>query len=58
MATLVPGRYAKSELSTGVIDSIMQYQYEVEDIVEPVVAISKNGAATTEVDKSENHSPK
>jgi len=32
LATLVPGRYAKSELSTGVIDSIMQYQYELDDI--------------------------
>lgn len=32
LATLVPGRYAKSELSTGIIDTIMQYQYEFDEI--------------------------
>lgn len=33
LAVLVPGRYAKYELSSGVIDTIMQYEYEVGDVV-------------------------
>lgn len=31
LAVLVPGRYAKFELSTGVVDTIMSYRYEPED---------------------------
>lgn len=31
LATLVPGRYAKHELSTGLVDSIMSYRYEFGD---------------------------
>lgn len=55
LATLVPGRYAKSELSTGVIDTIMQYQYELEDTVsESEVATPKNTKAAPEAGKTEN----
>lgn len=42
LAILVPGRYAKFELSTGVIDTIMQYEYEVGDVaVEPKAIATK-----------------
>ncbi len=32
LATLVPGRYAKYEISTGVVNSIMSYTYEFEGL--------------------------
>ncbi len=42
LAILVPGRYAKYELSTGVIDTIMEYQYEAGDIsADPDIVASK-----------------
>lgn len=53
LAALVPGRYAKTELSTGVIDTIMQYQYELEDIVvKSEVTSSENAAAAIEAEKT------
>ncbi len=39
LAVLVPGRYAKHELSTGVIDTIMEYEYEVDDVSSPPAAV-------------------
>lgn len=54
LATLVPGRYAKSELSTGVIDSIMQYQYELGDISIEAEKIASDEKGPSRLNHSEN----
>jgi len=48
LAILVPGRYAKYELSTGIIDTIMEYKYVFEDnSVEPEVMATKENESNT-----------
>lgn len=55
LATLVPGRYAKSEVSTGVVDSILSYKYELK-IIPPDSSKKVSEVAQTTPKSKENKS--